>query len=69
VELITVDGEQITDAMALFLEPNAIVRRHGVGRRDVVETPGLTGLRAPQHISTSRVSCSTARSGISGTSS
>jgi argininosuccinate synthase len=51
VELITVDGEQITDAMALFLEPNAIVRRHGVGTRDVVETPGFDRFtRATAHI-------------------
>jgi argininosuccinate synthase len=51
VELITVDGKQITDAMALFLEPNAIVRLHGVGRRDVVETPGFDRFtRATAHI-------------------
>jgi argininosuccinate synthase len=50
VELITVDGEQITDAMTLFLEPNAIVRRHGVGTRDVFETPGFDRFTRAAHI-------------------
>lgn len=59
VELITADKKKITDPVALFLESNAIARRHGVGRIDIVEnrllglksrgcyeTPGLTCLRA-----------------------
>ena len=59
VELITADGKKVTDAVDLFLESNAIARRHGVGRIDIVEnrfiglksrgcyeTPGLTCLRA-----------------------
>lgn len=52
-------GKTITDAVELFLEANAIARRHGVGRIDIVEnrfiglksrgcyeTPGLTCLRS-----------------------
>lgn len=59
VELITADKKKITDPVDLFLESNAIARRHGVGRIDIVEnrfiglksrgcyeTPGLTCLRA-----------------------
>lgn len=59
VKLITAKGETITDAVKLFLESNAIARRHGVGRIDIVEnrfiglksrgcyeTPGLTCLRS-----------------------
>ncbi|PSS15046.1 hypothetical protein M430DRAFT_142407 [Amorphotheca resinae ATCC 22711] len=59
VELITAKGKKITDPVELFLESNAIARRHGVGRIDIVEnrfiglksrgcyeTPGLTCLRA-----------------------
>lgn len=58
-KLITAKGETITDAVKLFLEANAIARRHGVGRVDIVEnrfiglksrgcyeTPGLTMLRS-----------------------
>ena len=58
VRLDTAKGETITDALKLFLEANAIARRHGVGRIDIVEnrfiglksrgcyeTPGLTMLR------------------------
>lgn len=58
-KLITADGKTITDSVELFLESNAIARRHGVGRVDIVEnrfiglksrgcyeTPGLTCLRA-----------------------
>ncbi|RDW92621.1 argininosuccinate synthetase C-terminal-containing protein [Coleophoma crateriformis] len=52
-------GKTITDSVELFLEANAIARRNGVGRIDIVEnrfigvksrgcyeTPGLTCLRA-----------------------
>jgi argininosuccinate synthase len=59
VELHTAKGKKITDAVELFLEANAIARRHGVGRIDIVEnrfiglksrgcyeTPGLTCLRS-----------------------
>lgn len=59
VKLITAQKKEITDAVELFLESNAIARRHGVGRIDIVEnrfiglksrgcyeTPGLTCLRA-----------------------
>ena len=59
VKLVTADGKTITDAVELFLESNAIARRHGVGRIDIVEnrfiglksrgcyeTPGLTCLRS-----------------------
>jgi argininosuccinate synthase len=59
VKLITSKGESITDPVKLFLEANAIARRHGVGRIDIVEnrfiglksrgcyeTPGLTCLRS-----------------------
>ena len=58
VKLVTAKGETVTDAVKLFLEANAIARRHGVGRIDIVEnrfiglksrgcyeTPGLTMLR------------------------
>lgn len=58
-KLITAKGKTITDAVELFLEANAIARRHGVGRIDIVEnrfiglksrgcyeTPGLTCLRS-----------------------
>ena len=58
VKLIT-QGKEITDAVELFLTANAIARRHGVGRIDIVEnrfiglksrgcyeTPGLTCLRS-----------------------
>jgi argininosuccinate synthase len=58
VKLIT-NGKEITDSVELFLEANAIARRHGVGRIDIVEnrfiglksrgcyeTPGLTCLRS-----------------------
>ncbi|THV56010.1 hypothetical protein BGAL_0001g00720 [Botrytis galanthina] len=57
-KLIT-NGKAITDSVELFLESNAIARRHGVGRIDIVEnrfiglksrgcyeTPGLTCLRS-----------------------
>ncbi|KAF7877622.1 hypothetical protein EAF04_001294 [Stromatinia cepivora] len=57
-KLIT-NGKTVTDSVELFLEANAIARRHGVGRIDIVEnrfiglksrgcyeTPGLTCLRA-----------------------
>jgi argininosuccinate synthase len=57
-KLIT-EGRTITDSVELFLTTNAIARRHGVGRIDIVEnrfiglksrgcyeTPGLTCLRA-----------------------
>lgn len=53
------EGKTITDAVELFLTANAIARRHGVGRIDIVEnrfiglksrgcyeTPGLTCLRS-----------------------
>ncbi|RDW80237.1 argininosuccinate synthetase C-terminal-containing protein [Coleophoma cylindrospora] len=53
------NGKTITDSVELFLEANAIARRNGVGRIDIVEnrfigvksrgcyeTPGLTCLRA-----------------------
>jgi argininosuccinate synthase len=59
VKLVTSKGESITDPVKLFLEANAIARRHGVGRIDIVEnrfiglksrgcyeTPGLTCLRS-----------------------
>jgi argininosuccinate synthase len=59
VKLITAKNETITDPVKLFLESNAIARRHGVGRIDIVEnrfiglksrgcyeTPGLTCLRS-----------------------
>lgn len=59
VKLVTAANKTITDAVELFLEANAIARRHGVGRIDIVEnrfiglksrgcyeTPGLTCLRA-----------------------
>ncbi|CAG8973990.1 hypothetical protein HYALB_00011568 [Hymenoscyphus albidus] len=58
-KLITADGKTVTDSVELFLEANAIARRHGVGRVDIVEnrfiglksrgcyeTPGLTCLRS-----------------------
>lgn len=57
-ELIT-NGKTVTGSLELFLESNAIARRHGVGRIDIVEnrfiglksrgcyeTPGLTILRS-----------------------
>ncbi|TGO63633.1 hypothetical protein BOTNAR_0097g00030 [Botryotinia narcissicola] len=57
-KLIT-NGKTIIDSVELFLESNAIARRHGVGRIDIVEnrfiglksrgcyeTPGLTCLRS-----------------------
>lgn len=59
VKLITAQNKTITDPVELFLEANAIARRHGVGRIDIVEnrfiglksrgcyeTPGLTCLRS-----------------------
>jgi argininosuccinate synthase len=59
VKLVTADGKTVTDAVELFLTANAIARRHGVGRIDIVEnrfiglksrgcyeTPGLTCLRS-----------------------
>jgi argininosuccinate synthase len=52
-------GKTVTDSVELFLAMNAIARRHGVGRVDIVEnrfigiksrgcyeTPGLTCLRS-----------------------
>ncbi|TVY42955.1 Argininosuccinate synthase, partial [Lachnellula subtilissima] len=58
VKLIT-QGKTVTGSVELFLEVNAIARRHGVGRIDIVEnrfiglksrgcyeTPGLTCLRS-----------------------
>ena len=36
-KLVTAKGKSITDAVELFLEANAIARRHGVGRIDIVE--------------------------------
>ncbi|KAL3420851.1 argininosuccinate synthase [Phlyctema vagabunda] len=58
VKLIT-NGKTVTGAVEIFLESNAIARRHGVGRVDIVEnrfiglksrgcyeTPGLTCLRS-----------------------
>ncbi|GME77517.1 unnamed protein product [Ambrosiozyma monospora] len=58
-KLITADKKVITDPVELFLEANAIARRNGVGRIDIVEnrfigiksrgcyeTPGLTILRS-----------------------
>ncbi|KAF4634771.1 hypothetical protein G7Y89_g3330 [Cudoniella acicularis] len=58
-KLITAEGKAITDSVELFLEANAIARRNGVGRVDIVEnrfiglksrgcyeTPGLTCLRS-----------------------
>lgn len=57
-KLIT-NGKTVTGSLELFLEANAIARRHGVGRVDIVEnrfiglksrgcyeTPGLTILRS-----------------------
>jgi argininosuccinate synthase len=57
-KLIT-NGKTVTGSLELFLESNAIARRHGVGRIDIVEnrfiglksrgcyeTPGLTILRS-----------------------
>ncbi|KAG9234709.1 argininosuccinate synthase-like protein [Amylocarpus encephaloides] len=59
VKLISASGKTFTDSVELFLEANAIARRHGVGRIDIVEnrfiglksrgcyeTPGLTCLRS-----------------------
>jgi argininosuccinate synthase len=56
---LVAEGKTITDAVELFLTANAIARRHGVGRIDIVEnrfiglksrgcyeTPGLTCLRS-----------------------
>lgn len=58
VKLTTNDGKSVTDPVELFLTANAIARRNGVGRIDIVEnrfigiksrgcyeTPGLTILR------------------------
>ncbi|KAJ8613747.1 hypothetical protein MRB53_036889 [Persea americana] len=58
-KLTTTEGKTCTDPVDLFLTANAIARRHGVGRIDIVEnrfiglksrgcyeTPGLTCLRA-----------------------
>lgn len=58
-KLILNNGTEITEPVALFLEANAIARRNGVGRIDIVEnrfigiksrgcyeTPGLTILRS-----------------------
>ncbi|KAK7687400.1 argininosuccinate synthetase [Cerrena zonata] len=59
VKLVLAGGKTITDPVDLFLEANALARRHGVGRIDIVEnrfigiksrgcyeTPGLTILRS-----------------------
>lgn len=59
LKLVLQDGRVITDAVELFLEANALARRNGVGRIDIVEnrfigiksrgcyeTPGLTLLRS-----------------------
>ena len=59
VKLDYENGKSVTDPVELFLTANAIARRHGVGRVDIVEnrfiglksrgcyeTPGLTMLRA-----------------------
>lgn len=59
VKLVNAKGEEFTDPVKLFLEANAIARRNGVGRIDIVEnrfiglksrgcyeTPGLTCLRS-----------------------
>jgi len=59
VKLDTGDGKSVTDPVELFLTANAIARRNGVGRIDIVEnrfigiksrgcyeTPGLTILRS-----------------------
>ncbi|KAK4619337.1 Argininosuccinate synthase [Fulvia fulva] len=59
VELKLADGKTVTDPVELFLTANAVARKHGVGRIDIVEnrfiglksrgcyeTPGLTMLRA-----------------------
>ncbi|KAK6529255.1 argininosuccinate synthetase, variant 2 [Arthrobotrys megalospora] len=58
VKLVDDKGVETTDSLELFLKANAIARRHGVGRIDIVEnrfiglksrgcyeTPGLTCLR------------------------
>ncbi|ODV94967.1 hypothetical protein PACTADRAFT_50804 [Pachysolen tannophilus NRRL Y-2460] len=58
VKLVLQDGKEVTDAVDIFLTANAIARRNGVGRIDIVEnrfigiksrgcyeTPGLTLLR------------------------
>ncbi|RVD83044.1 uncharacterized protein DFL_007447 [Arthrobotrys flagrans] len=58
VKLVDQEGKETTDSLELFLKANAIARRHGVGRIDIVEnrfiglksrgcyeTPGLTCLR------------------------
>ncbi|KAK6335251.1 argininosuccinate synthetase [Orbilia javanica] len=58
VKLVNQEGKETTDSLELFLEANAIARRNGVGRIDIVEnrfiglksrgcyeTPGLTCLR------------------------
>ena len=59
ISLETEDGKSVTDSVELFLTANAIARRHGIGRIDIVEnrfigiksrgcyeTPGLTILRS-----------------------
>ncbi|OUT20303.1 argininosuccinate synthase [Pichia kudriavzevii] len=59
VRLTTSDGKSVSDPLELFLTANAIARRNGVGRIDIVEnrfigiksrgcyeTPGLTLLRS-----------------------
>jgi len=56
---LIINGKTVTGSLELFLEANAIARRHGVGRIDIVEnrfiglksrgcyeTPGLTILRS-----------------------
>lgn len=58
-KLETADGKTVTEPLELFLTANAIARKHGVGRIDIVEnrfiglksrgcyeTPGLTILRS-----------------------
>ncbi|GMF66502.1 unnamed protein product [[Candida] boidinii] len=59
VKLIYENGKEVTDPVELFITANAIARRNGVGRVDIVEnrfigiksrgcyeTPGLTLLRS-----------------------
>jgi len=59
ISLETEDGKSVTDSVELFLTANAIARRNGIGRIDIVEnrfigiksrgcyeTPGLTILRS-----------------------
>ncbi|KAL6719503.1 argininosuccinate synthetase [Lecanora helva] len=48
LEYIEENGQEktITKALDLFLAVNAIAKKHGVGRIDIYETPGLTCLRS-----------------------